>query len=298
MNILIDENLLFHYIAALILKVFPEIVFIPEVYDKYFRKKQRHWIVQYFMINWLYQNKKIEIINSLESENYFLMREINNFKFKIINDEEYSKIFINELLVNKDCLVALQGVYLDPFIISRDSLDITNSNEYVRYIISQDTNNYINYTLMHSFSIQSSQLFFDINFWDNNKFKELIMCFRLFFQYRNIDPSKSLLNLNLFNELIYEKLCQIFNINLPEKCTYGDNLNNNYIEIFLPITNRCFTIINKERNQRTDAHLYDKEGNIRERIDRHELEKLVSKQVKALDEICSFDFQPHLLVNS
>ena len=97
---------------------------------------------------------------------------------------------------------------------------------------------------MHSFSIQSSQLFFDINFWDNNKFKELIMCFRLFFQYRNIDPSKSLLNLNLFNELIYEKLCQIFNINLPEKCTYGDNLNNNYIEIFLPITNRCFTIIN------------------------------------------------------
>lgn len=298
MDILIDENLLFHYIAALILKVFPEIVFIPEVYDKYFRKKQRHWIVQYFMINWLYQNKKFEIINSLDSENYFLMREINNFKFKIINDEEYSKIFINELLVNKDCLVALQGVYLDPFIISRDSLDITNSNEYVRYIISQDTNNYINYTLMHSFSIQSSQLFFDINFWDNNKFKELIMCFRLFFQYRNIDPSKSLLNLNLFNELIYEKLCQIFNINLPEKCTYGDNLNNNYIEIFLPITNRCFTIINKERNQRTDAHLYDKEGNIRERIDRHELEKLVSKQVKALDEICSFDFQPHLLVNS
>ncbi len=120
------------------------------------------------------------------------------------------------------------------------------------------------------------------------------MCFRLFFQYRNIDLSKSLLNLNLFNELIYEKLCEIFNINLPKKCTYGDNLNNNYIEIFLPITNRCLKIINEERNQRTDAHLYDKEGNIRERIDRHELEKLVSKQVKALDEICSFDFQPHL----
>ena len=298
MDILIDENLLFHYIAALILKVFPEIVFIPEVYDKYFRKKQRHWIVQYFMINWLYQNKKFEIINSLYSENYFLMREINNFRFKIIKDQEYSKIFIKSLLVNKDCLVALQGVYLDPFIISRDSLDVTNINEYVRYIISQDTNNYINYTLTHSLSIQSSQLFFDANFWDKNKYKELIMCFRLFFQYRNIDPSKSLLNLNLFNELIYEKLCQSFNINLPEKSTYGDNLNNNRIEIFLPITNRCLKIINEERNQRTDAHLYDKEGNIRERIDRHELEKLVSKQVKALDEICSFDFQPPLLVNS
>ena len=142
------------------------------------------------MINWLYQNKKFEIINSLSSENYFLMREINNFKFKIIKDQEYSKIFIKSLLVNKDCLVALQGVYLDPFIISRDSLDVTNSNEYVRYIISQDTNNYINHTLTHSLSIQSSQLFFDINFWDKNKYKELIMCFRLFFQYRNIDPSK------------------------------------------------------------------------------------------------------------
>jgi hypothetical protein len=45
------------------------------------------------MINWLYQNKKFEIINSLSSENYFLMREINNFKFKIIKDQEYSKIF-------------------------------------------------------------------------------------------------------------------------------------------------------------------------------------------------------------
>jgi hypothetical protein len=98
--------------------------------------------------------------------------------------------------------------------------------------------------------------------------------------------------------LIYEKLCQFFNINLPKKCTYGDNLNNNYIDIFLPITNKYLKIINEERNQRTDAHLYDKEGNIRERIDRHELEKLVIKQVKALDEICNFDFQPYLLVNS
>lgn len=70
-NILNDKNILFSHVIALVFKFFPEIEFNCNVYCEYFNQNQRHWIVQYFMIEWLYKNNKIEIINSLDSENYF-----------------------------------------------------------------------------------------------------------------------------------------------------------------------------------------------------------------------------------
>lgn len=292
--ILRNQNLLFHHVVALIFKIFPDIEFIEDVYKRYFLSSDRHWLVRYFMLGWLYQNKKFELISSFQSDNYFLNREANNFKLKISQDYMYLEMLIQSLLKDKDCLVALQGLNIGFYqIVTSVDFIIVECNEYIRAIVSQDMTDYIKHTLKNKFDIFLSENFFNSKIWNDNKiYQELNMSFRLFVENIKVDPSKSLLNLNIFNNLVYDKICNTLNINkvAPD---YGVNLNSKIIEDNFPVTNRYFTEINEKRNQRTEAHPYDKYGNLRIRINASELEKLVTKQQKALQEICEFDFFSH-----
>ncbi|NEO99327.1 MAG: RNA-directed DNA polymerase [Symploca sp. SIO2E9] len=296
-NILKNKNLLFHHIVALIFKFFPELEFIEDVYIKYMLNQDRHWLVKYFMIHWLYKNNKFEIIFNFKSDNYFLNREANSFKYKIIKDKTYKKQFISSLLEDKDCLIALQGIKLNPFIFrfiadEYNQINTSKYNRYVSHIISGDKIDYIQYTLKEEFSILAPDSFFNNKIWnDIHIYKELMLSFRLFFQNRTIDPSKSLLSLNGFNNLVFDKICEMLEIaNFCKDKEYGVNLNSGCIQDCFPLTNRFFSEINKQRNEKTDAHPYNKSGNIRDRINGYEMEKLISKQKKALKEICEFNF--------
>lgn len=289
-GILRNDNLLFHHIVALIFKFFPELDFLEDVYKKYMLGQHRHWLVKYFMISWLHRNKKNELISSFQSDNYFLNREANSFKVLISKDSTYLEIYIKSMLKNRDCLVALQGIFLLPLIPGSNDPDLLEYNEYIRHIICEDKIDYIKHTLKSEFLILVPDLFFNDKVWgDRETFKELGLSFRQFFEYRIVDPSKSLLNLNVFNNLVYDKICDILNVVRPSK-EYGVNLNSACIEDYFPIANRYLTEINECRNQRTEAHPYDKQGNLRIRINVSELEKLIEKQKKALEEICSFEF--------
>ncbi len=293
-DMLLDENLLFHNLVALILKFFPEIEFIEDLYKRYMIETTRHWLVQYFMFQWLYNNGKFELILSFSSKNYFLNREALNFKFRICKDPTYLSTLTTSLIKDKDCLVALHGLYLSLHLPELNNSEIPDCNHYVRQITSQDLTNYIAHILKNEFLIENPRSFFESNIWSDEKiYKEVIFSFRQFFEYRIIDPSKSLLSLNGFNNLVYDKICHILNVCKPAN-EYGVNLNSGCVEDFLPITNKYFAEINEQRNQGTEAHPYDKHGKLRVRIDMYGLEKLFKKQKKALEEICSFDFREYL----
>ncbi|MDB9345612.1 hypothetical protein PN456_06790 [Nodularia spumigena CS-586/05] len=248
------------------------------------------------MFSWFYKHKKFEIILSFKSENYFLNREANNFKFIISQDSTFREILIQPLLQNKDSLVALHGLNLSfshQIAMPMDS-NISKFNEYIMSIFSEDFTDYINYTLKNEFYIVAPESLFNRQIWTEIKiYQELNICFRAFFEYRSIDISKSLLNLNLFNNLIFDKICKILQISKPAN-EYGVNLNSGCIEEIFPITNRYFTEINEKRNQKTEAHVYDKVGELRIIISPSELEKIIKKQKKALEEICNFDFLSYL----
>lgn len=295
-DILRNKHILFFHIIALIFKFFPDLEFMEDVYNKYFLQNDRHWLVRYFMLHWLYNNKKHELILSFQSNNYFLNRECNNFKFRISKDSIYSEILLKSLLKNRDCLVALQGLNLCLFkiITAFSDFEMSECNEYVRYIFEKDMTDYIKHILRNEFSIIAPEKFFNEKIWDNDGiYRELNISFRLFFEYISIDPSKSLLNLNLFNNLVYDKICESLKIdNLCKE--YGANLKSGWIKDKFPITNTYFTKINEQRNQKTEAHPYDKLGNLRIRINIYEMEKVVRKQKQALEEICNFNFFRYL----
>ena len=265
---------------------------MEDVYKKYMRDDSRHWIVKYFMFSWLYQNKKFELINSYSSQNYFLNRESTIFKFKIIQDRTYLDIFTQNILKSDDCLTSLHGLYLLPLLPNSSDAEFLQYNAYIQNIISDSMTDYINFTLKNEIIITKPESFFNEIIWDNKSlYIELSISFRFFFEHQNIDPSKSLLNLNSFNNLVYNKICERLKSEKYRKDKeYGTNLNDNCIGDFLPLTNRYFTLINDARNQKTEAHPYDKYGNLRIRISNYELNELINKQKKALQEICNFNF--------
>ncbi|RZK22202.1 MAG: RNA-directed DNA polymerase, partial [Flavobacterium sp.] len=66
-----DENILFHHLVALVFKYFPQIPFDEEVYAFYNFQTHRHWLVNYYMVQWLYENdKKDVLLMSADADNH------------------------------------------------------------------------------------------------------------------------------------------------------------------------------------------------------------------------------------
>lgn len=293
-QILNQDEILFHHAIALILKYFPDISFSQKLYDKYSNKKHRAWLIKYFMIFWLYKNRKQELIFfKTTDENYFISRELNKINYYEYKDRDCQIGFIKQLLENDNTLINLQGIYLDFYNISLDAINLYKSlecNNHVKTILTKQRTDYVNHILNKYFFINCSQLFFNKIIWNSDKlYKELCAAFTTFYEFKDIDASKSLLNLNSFNELIFDKICE--SLKISKSCNnYGANLKSGCIQSCFPLTTYYFTLINDKRNQKTEAHVYDKLGNIRVMINSQELKKLISYEIEALKEICSYDF--------
>jgi hypothetical protein len=282
-QIINDENILFHYLIAVTFKYFPNLPFDENVFNRYTVVKHRHWLVNYYIIGWLHCNNKKEIIlTDNNSTNYFIQRELNSYKYLSSSDSIHKKIFATRLLEDKNPLIALQGLNLlfnNPA--SLVGFKVANTyNDYVKFIFTSHPSDIINYTLKSEWEIESPETFFNKTIWsDDFVYEELRSSFLVFIKSIDIDASKGLLNLNAVNNLIFDKVCERLAIQ-KKSPQYGDNLNANYIEEVLPLCNQFWTEINEKRNQKTEAHPYDKSGNIRLKITNKEFAELIEKKKK------------------
>lgn len=290
-NILSDETILFSHLVALCFKYFPEYPFDEKIYQTYTFEKHRHWLVNYYMIGWLFVNEKKELLLTENStDNYFIQRELNNYKYAVSKEKSYRKIFATRLLENSNSMLSLQGLNL----LFYNPLNLlgfkktTEQNQFIQYIFSKQPTDIIVHTLKNEWKIENPEKFFNRNIWaDDEEYEELRTSFLLFIKYVSSDPSKSLLNLNTFNNLVFDKIC--IRLNITKNTTdYGVNLNAKLIDNQLPLCNKHWTEINEKRNQKTEAHPYDKFGNIRIRITSTEFYDLFKKQKLTIDELCNY----------
>lgn len=80
--ILSDETILFKHLVALCFKYFPDYPFDERIYQVYTFEKHRHWLINYYMVGWLFANDKKELLLTDNStDNYFIQRELNNYKY-------------------------------------------------------------------------------------------------------------------------------------------------------------------------------------------------------------------------
>jgi hypothetical protein len=285
-SILRNKDILFHHIIALIFKNFPDIDYFDDIYELYMLNESRHWPVKYFMLDWLYENNKHSLIDFLQTDNYFLKRKANAIKFKSPLDESYVRFHNEEYLKNTDPMLALQGLYLNPFLITSNSSSSENYNRYILHILSRNYTSYLTEKMESNFSIQRASSFFEEKNWNDDEiFSRINIYFRLFFENRSGDPFTSLINLNLFNEHVFEKILNLEEIPKKHK-DYGVNLDASIICEFLPETNYCFKLVNNARNR--EVHTYDQSGQLRKGITIDELNSLVDMEIKALKEICFY----------
>ncbi|GEM_PF-1460792 len=290
LSILKDNDLLFNHLATLSFKFFPELDFDEDIYDNYVNK-EKYWLTQYYLLIWLKENNKNDLIMSIQDENnHFVNRKLNYLKYISSTDTSFRKIFIKKLLENEDELIALQGLYLlsytDEYKFKIDNNE--KHNIFIQNISRKLIPNIISFTLKNKWQILTADVFFNEKIWsDSDEYEELRTSFLYFFKTIKSDPSKSILNLNIFNNLLFNKLCNILSLPLksPE---YGVNLASNLIDSEFPICNKYWIEINEKRNQNTEAHPHDKSGNIRKRINEKESNDLFYKEKRTMEELCSY----------
>lgn len=292
-KILSDEDILFHHLTALIFKWFPELPFDEKVFGVYATQKNRNWLVRYYMVDWLFENDKIELFEILLNENYnnyFIKRKLNEYKFIKSNDNTFKKLFTIKLLKEKNDILALQGLYLSLRNLSI-FLEVKLSNDfnsYVKTIKGGNFDDFVIQTLKEEYNIQNPEIFFNRNIWkSDDAYRELNDNLIAYEKFRFSEPAIAILNINNFNNLCFDMICERLNFTKPVG-EFGGNLNAKVIEEDFPKANRYWEEINSKRNQKTDAHPYDKFGNIRVKINRDELMKIHYKQVDVLQEICNY----------
>jgi hypothetical protein len=282
---------LFHHIVALIFKVFPDIEFNEVVFERYVTNKNRNWLVRYFMVDWLFKNNKFDLFELLLSENsgnYFIQRKINDYKFITSKDETFKRLFTDKLLKSSDSLLSIQGLYL-----SFRNLNIflglkvsNNQNSFVKRILGGSVDDYICMTLKNNYKINNPETFFNKTIWDTDEEYNAINEYLIGYEkFRYNQPSIAILNLNAFNNLCFNKICARLGKGLPTK-EFGVNLESKMLENDFPKLTRYWTEINSKRNQKTEAHPFDKYGKLSVKIDKTELNQIHSKQIEVLKEIC------------
>jgi len=290
-GLLNDKDILFHHIIALIFKIFPDIAFNEHVFERYVTNKNRNWLVRYYMVDWLSANKKEELFELLVSENsgnYFIQRKINDYKFISSTDNTFKKLFTNKLLKSNDSLLAIQGLYL-----SFRNLNLfwalkveNNQNSYVKKILGGSADDYICTILKTEYKISNPENFFNKTIWNNDEEYKILNEYLIAYEkFRDNQPSIAILNLNSFNNLCFNKICSRLSKTLPTG-EFGVNLDSKILESDFPKLTRYWTEINSKRNQKTEAHPYDKYGKLSIKIDKAELKPIHTKQIDVLKEIC------------
>lgn len=289
-KLLLSDSLLFQHIIAVIFRDFKHLPFNQELFERHFSENRSFWLIKYFLLDWLDENDESELLKSIRVTDFHLVnRKLLRLQVKYAKSLSAKKMRLKDSLSDKDDMLALQAAYhyfMNTF--TYPSPD-DNTNSFVKDVLQKTRPNYIKNTLLAKYGITDENDFFNSSGWPNqSEFKEMKYNFRLFNQSIEFDPSKSLMSLNNFNEIVFNKIAE--RVGIPVGDNYGGSIS--AIAEKFPYASFYFEKINTSRNERTDAHYKDRDGNIRVRITFSELQQLLltSKFEFAMKEILTYSF--------
>ena len=285
-KLLNEDIILFNYIISIIFKNFSTMEYDEKIFNRFWKKNERHWIVKYYLIDWLKNNNQNELLLQLEENNYFISRKLNETKLNILSTFSGKRQLIEKMINSNDDMIGLQAEnYIFTLNLLGNSLDFEeeinkSSNEYLKNIYEEVPKDYINYHLNNTFRIENSELFFNKSIWKKEEYKELKDNFQRFIRYMNSDAGVSVMNLDLINEQITRKIIEVKYLEtISKELDYGSFLPK--IEEDFPNVYLFFYKIHKSRCQGADAHLYDDFGNIRVRIKPQIYKKIIDNYLEA-----------------
>ena len=272
---LLGDTVLFQYNKSILFKSYDALPFSDDIFRANFSDEKTFWIVPYQMICWLMRCKREKLASvSYGGKNYYIQRLINKIRCReIAEDETALRVVVEALIADKSPLVSMQGLYLwnEYFLFEKPS--VSSENGYSQRVLSGYSFDYFSYAMKELFDVSVPEEFIKQLSADIERYREAKEDIGFYKKYRDVDPSKALQNLNLLNNLIFDMLSETIGYSCSGE--YGGRLPQ--MQERFPIAYAAFSHILTARNQKTDAHYKDKEGNVRVRINRIDFERIVSE---------------------
>lgn len=269
---LLGETVLFQYNKALLFRGYEHLPYDEKIFRSNFRESKPFWIVQYYLTSWLHRCGKDELAEeAYKGNNYYIRRQLNKYKAERLTSDARS-LFVEDLVSSPDPLVAMQGLYyMIPLLLFQQRSDNCPdcNNNYVRRVLHGNASEYISYVINNLYRLEIPQRLLSFIQENDTIYTEAKQTLSDFLNNLNIDPSKSLMNLNLFNNILFDTIAN----DRGWKGQFGKNMNQ--MEVDFPLACAAFTKINSERNQKTIAHYKDRNGNPRVRIKKKEYDELL-----------------------
>ncbi|WFF72262.1 RNA-directed DNA polymerase [Proteiniclasticum sp. QWL-01] len=289
LNYLLGDTVLFQYNKALLFRNYNHLAFDEIIFRSNFQENKPFWIVQYYLITWLIRCSQEALAEQVYSgDNYYIKRRINEIKYNRLNGVA-KEIFVEELLSSSDPMIAIQGLYLMSNLFFFKPKGAMPQTGFAARVLQGGGEDYIHHVLKTVFGVEIPESFINRLKQDESIYLEAKASLRDFMNGLTIDPSKSLMSLNLFHNIVFDLLSH-------EKGYTGEfGKNINQIAADFPLAEIAFSSINQARNQKTISHYKDKNGKPRARISKSEYNKLLTdaRLNEAYNEIFAFFDQLH-----
>lgn len=278
------------HVDAMIFKYFNRLPFDEEIFE--IHSENTYWLVQYFLLGWLMQNDKMELLKDYKSKYSIVNRQSEFYKSRMIGDNLVKKSRIREL-IKSDCVIeALSATYYydevfnKEFIINKNRRKSEAYNAYINQIVDNTKPDILNKYFGKTLNLKTNR-FFNNTVFDELEYSELKSSWLNVINYMKSNPSIAFMNMNNFNHVMTNQLCKYFKESYNHK-EYSNTLSGMKWDRDLLLYKTTFDEINNVRNQRTDSHSYDRDGNIRVRIFYKEFEVYFAKELNALKEVILF----------
>ena len=150
-SFLSNGSVLYQYNKSLIFKDFIALPFDEEIFRSNYKSNIRFWIVKYQLINWLKNNKQLDLIIQYDEidNNYFIQREVNYIKFERLENEYSKRIYLEGLINSPNIMLSLHGlsIWYSSFF---QEPEIDGCNDYIKRIIEGHESDYFKYVMKKS----------------------------------------------------------------------------------------------------------------------------------------------------
>lgn len=284
LSYLLGDTVLFQYNKSLLFKSYAYLRYEDSIFRTNCRNIQKFWIVQYQMIGWLRRcSRAAQAIECYDGDNYFIRRRISYMKLKTLPDDASKRVYLEKMVDHEDPMTSLHGLFLwNQELFFDPPPDAKGKNNYAIRLLLGKSNDYFEHTMKSFWNVTPSPKFLELLKSHREIYRVVKEELRVFVSYREINPSISLMSLDLLHNALFDAIAIDKHYTNGEFGQVVSQMNGQF-----PLTFASFVLIHTTRNQKTSAHYKDHEHKPRARITQGEYNDLLTraKLAEAYEEI-------------
>lgn len=273
LSYLLGDTVLFQYNKSLLFKSYEYLQYEDRIYYSNRKNIQKFWIVQYQMIGWLRRCDRMAVgIECYDGDNYFIRRRISYMKINTLPDNASKREYLERMIDHENPMTSLHGLYLwNQELYFEPAPEATGKNNYAIKLLQGKSTDYFEHTMESFWNVSPSPRFLELLRSQQERYRSIKEELREFVSQKEINPSISLMALDLLHNALFDAIAIDKNYTQGEYGQSVSQMNGQF-----PLAAAAFVSIHTTRNQKTFAHYKDHENKPRIRITQCEYNALLA----------------------